>query len=110
MIHLWYVFLDVRKIHIAGSVGPYGASLHDGSEYSGKYVEYVSEEELRQWHRPRIEALIEAGVDLLAFETIPAQKEAEVLLYLLKDFPQQKCWISFTCKVSIMDICQFYEV
>lgn len=88
----------VRKILIAGSVGPYGASLHDGSEYSGNYVENVSAEELKEWHRPRIEALIEAGVMLFAFESIPAQKEAEVLLDLLKEFPQQRAWISFTCK------------
>jgi S-methylmethionine-dependent homocysteine/selenocysteine methylase len=27
------------------------------------------------WHRPRLDALIEAGVDLLAFETIPSIKE-----------------------------------
>ena len=25
------------------------------------------------WHRPRIDALLQAGVDLLAMETIPAQ-------------------------------------
>ena len=24
------------------------------------------------WHRPRVEALLHAGVDILAFETIPA--------------------------------------
>ncbi|KAJ9577783.1 hypothetical protein L9F63_005639, partial [Diploptera punctata] len=88
----------VRKILIAGSIGPYGASLHDGSEYSGNYVEFVSEEEIKEWHRPRIETVVDAGVDLLAFETIPSQKEAEVLLNLLKEYPQQRAWISFTCK------------
>ena len=34
---------------------------------------------------PRIEALVEAGADLLAFETIPTIREAEVLVDLLDD-------------------------
>ncbi|XP_069691635.1 homocysteine S-methyltransferase-like [Periplaneta americana] len=89
---------DVRKILIAGSVGPYGASLHDGSEYNGNYVENVSEQEMKDWHRTRIQALVEAGVDLLALETIPAQKEGETLVQLLKEFPEQKAWLSFSCK------------
>lgn len=29
---------------VAGSVGPYGACLHDGSEYTGKYIDTVSEQ------------------------------------------------------------------
>lgn len=83
---------------IAGSVGPYGACLHDRSEYTGAYVDHVSREELKAWHRPRIQALLEAGVDLLAIETIPAQAEAEVLVDLLRDFPKAQAWISFSCK------------
>ncbi|KAK7869121.1 hypothetical protein R5R35_006587 [Gryllus longicercus] len=83
---------------IVGSVGPYGACLHDYSEYTGEYVETVSQEELMEWHRPRIQALVEAGVDLLALETIPAQAEGEALLRLLKDFPEQKAWLTFSCK------------
>ena len=57
---------------IAGSVGPYGACLHDHSEYSGAYVDHVSREEMKAWHRPRMSALLEEGVDLLACETIPS--------------------------------------
>ena len=30
-------------------------------------------QELMNWHRPRVEALLKAGVDILALETIPAQ-------------------------------------
>ena len=29
---------------IAGSIGPYGAFLHDGSEYDGRYVDIMSKE------------------------------------------------------------------
>ena len=66
---------------MAGSVGPYGAMLADGSEYTGDYD--PGEMALRDLHAPRIEALLEAGVDLLAFETIPTIREAAVLLDLL---------------------------
>ncbi|RZF33178.1 hypothetical protein LSTR_LSTR004864 [Laodelphax striatellus] len=87
-----------KKVKIAGSVGPYGACLHDGSEYTGEYCSRVSEKELSDWHRPRMKALAEAGVDLFAIETIPALFEAEALLQLLKEFPGKKAWLSFSCK------------
>ncbi|XP_065843927.1 homocysteine S-methyltransferase YbgG-like isoform X2 [Oscarella lobularis] len=84
---------------VAGSVGPYGACLHDGSEYTGTYVNSVTKEMLQAWHRPRIKALLEAGVDLLACETLPAQLEARAILELLRnDFPHARCWITFSCK------------
>jgi S-methylmethionine-dependent homocysteine/selenocysteine methylase len=65
---------------VAGSVGPYGAMLADGSEYTGGYVESVGVAELRAFHRPRMELLAEAGADVLACETVPAAVEAEALL------------------------------
>lgn len=58
---------------IAGSVGPYGAYLADGSEYRGDYS--LPQEEMIAFHRPRIQALAEAGVDLLACETLPSFSE-----------------------------------
>ena len=36
-------------------------------------MDHVSREELKAWHRPRIASLLEAGVDVLAVETFPAQ-------------------------------------
>ncbi|XP_068620516.1 translin-associated factor X-interacting protein 1-like [Battus philenor] len=83
---------------VAGSVGPYGAHLNDGSEYRGNYADKVSHETIREWHKPRINCLLEAGVDLLAIETIPCLKEAEVLVDLLKEYPNAKAWLSFSCK------------
>ena len=62
---------------VAASIGPYGASLADGSEYRGDYG--LSVAELRAWHRPRLELLAEAGADLFACETIPCLAEAEAL-------------------------------
>ena len=93
-----------RTIQIAGSVGPYGAGLHDGSEYCGDYVTKVSATQIKAWHRPRIEALISAGVDILAIETIPALAEAEILLSLIKEYPNTKAWVSFTCQVLMITV------
>lgn len=81
---------------VAASVGPYGAYLADGSEYVGHYG--VSDETLAAFHRPRMAALIEAGADILAFETIPSLQEAQVLVDLLKEFPHAYAWLSFSLK------------
>lgn len=79
---------------VAGSVGPYGAFLADGSEYRGDYK--LSQEDMMAFHRPRIEALVEAGVDLLACETLPSLAEIVALIAILKEFPQISAWFSFT--------------
>ncbi|QOY21226.1 homocysteine S-methyltransferase [Xanthomonas citri] len=82
---------------VAGSVGPYGAYLADGSEYRGDYVLPI--EQLMDFHRPRIAALAEAGVDLLACETLPSASEIVALRQLLQhDFPQLHAWFSFTLR------------
>ncbi|XP_071570055.1 homocysteine S-methyltransferase YbgG-like [Temnothorax nylanderi] len=83
---------------VAGSCGPYGAYLHNASEYTGSYGKTVSRRELIDWHRPRVKALLDAGVDLLALETIPCIEEAEALLELLKEYPHARAWLSFSCR------------
>ena len=65
---------------VAGSVGPYGAMLADGSEYTGDYVDRMGVADLRAFHRPRMEILAGAGADVLACETVPAAAEAEALI------------------------------
>lgn len=91
---------DGNKPLIVGSIGPYGASLHDASEYTGEYANDVTQETMRNWHRPRMETLVEAGVDILALETIPCAAEAEMLVEMIKDYPQVKAWLCFSCRVS----------
>jgi homocysteine S-methyltransferase len=81
---------------VAASVGPYGAFLADGSEYRGNYG--LSENELMDFHRPRMKALIEAGADLLACETVPCLVEALALVKLLEEFQSIQSWISFSCR------------
>lgn len=48
-----------------------GAHLHDGSEYTGSYEKKVTVADMKKWHKVRINACVEAGVDGLAIETIP---------------------------------------
>ena len=61
---------DAGPLLIAGSVGPYGAYLADGSEYRGDYI--LSRNEFLEFHRPRIAALVAAGADFLVCETLPS--------------------------------------
>lgn len=100
-------FLDERPGHVhpplvAASVGPYGATVHDGSEYTGHYD--ISVKELRAFHAERLAVLDAAGADVLACETIPNVMEAQVLSELLADC-QTPSWVSFCCRdaLSISD-------
>ncbi|OFA12114.1 homocysteine S-methyltransferase [Lentilactobacillus sunkii] len=67
---------------IAGSVGPFGAYLADGSEYTGDYD--LSQGEYQAFHEPRMSLLAEAGVDLFAFETQPNFEESKAIGNLLE--------------------------
>ncbi|ROQ95279.1 homocysteine S-methyltransferase [Streptomyces sp. 2132.2] len=82
-----------HEVWVAASVGPYGAVLADGSEYRGRYG--LSVRELSAFHRPRIEALLAAGADVLALETVPDAEEAEALLGVLAG-TGAAAWLSYT--------------
>lgn len=81
---------------VAASVGPYGASLANGSEYHGNYA--CTFAELVAFHYHRIHVLEKTEPDLLACETIPSWGEAEALVEALRHFPLLSAWISFTCR------------
>lgn len=82
---------------IAGSVGPYGAYLADGSEYRGDYN--LTKAEFQEFHLRRMQLLDQAGVDLFAFETQPNFDEANALVSLLENrFPKQHAWLTFSVK------------
>ena len=86
-----------RTLLVAGSVGPYGAFLADGSEYRGDYE--LTKPEFKAFHRDRIKALVEEDVDLLAIETMPQAVEIEAVLELLRDeFPSAIAWLTCTLK------------
>jgi homocysteine S-methyltransferase len=82
------------RARVASSVGPYGAILHDGSEYRGRYGR--SHRQLVDFHRERLEVLAATGPDLLAIETIPDVDEAAALVEALADHPELPAWMSFS--------------
>lgn len=89
---------DNAALLVAGSVGPYGAYLADGSEYRGDYL--LPQQEMMAFHRPRIQALVTAGADILACETLPSFAEIQALAALLLEFPATPAWFSFTLRDS----------
>ena len=94
--------LSGRRIVVAASLGPYGAALHNGAEYTGDYA--CSFADLVGFHRERIAVLAaargEGRPDVLAFETLPSLEEAQALGDALKDWPELPAWFSFTCRDS----------
>ncbi|SDG84693.1 homocysteine S-methyltransferase [Sinosporangium album] len=81
---------------VAASVGPYGAFLTGGVEYTGDYD--LDEDALADWHRDRWHLLAASGADLLACETIPSYGEARALARLLDETPDARIWVSFSCR------------
>jgi homocysteine S-methyltransferase len=79
---------------VAASVGPYGAALADGSEYTGDYD--LDEAGLVEWHRPRWHILANSGADMLACETIPSHNEMRALAQLMAETPDMPAWVSFS--------------
>ena len=83
-----------RPLYVAASVGPYGATLHDGSEYRGDYR--LSERELTDFHADRLAVLAAAEPDLFACETIPQLREAIAIVRALGDVPGLNAWMCFS--------------
>jgi homocysteine S-methyltransferase len=88
---------DVGSALVAASVGPYGAMLADGQEYTGDYGS-ASLDDVRGFHERRLRTLISAGPDCIACETIPRADEAGVLAGLLDELEAPEAWISFSCR------------
>ncbi|EGV62147.1 AdoMet-homocysteine methyltransferase [Yamadazyma tenuis] len=90
-----------RKILIAGTIGPYGCFVNDGSEYTGNYTDSPTAEWLAAHHRPLVEFLEKNGdVDVIAFETVPSAVELEAIVAL---DVQKPYWVSL-CVNSSMDL------
>ena len=86
-----------EPVLVAGGIGPYGAYLADGSEYTGAYgIDIFEDPGFQEVHLPRIEVLAGEGIDLFALETLPRLDEAQALASMVKDLaPQAQCWVSF---------------
>ena len=81
---------------VAASIGPFGAWLADGSEYTGRYD--VPLEVMRSRHTERIRVLTGTNVDLFAVETQPRADEAEMIAEILVDHGAPPAWFSFGCR------------
>ena len=86
-----------RPTFVAGSVGLYGVVWADGTEYTGDYSR-ATDDEIAEEQRRRIRALVDAGPDLLAIETIPSGREAVILGELLTEQPDTEAWVTFCCR------------
>lgn len=81
---------------VAASIGPYGAYLADGSEFRGD--DNLSVLQLSDFHAERLELLIDAAPDVIAFETFSHRREVEACLNLLRRWPSARAWFSFVCR------------
>ncbi|MCC6332675.1 MAG: homocysteine S-methyltransferase [Myxococcales bacterium] len=84
---------------VAASLGPYGAVLADGSEYTGDYP--LSEEALADFHRLRVKAALEGQPDLVLFETIPSEVEARAILRLCAAFTAVPFVVTFSTRDEV---------
>lgn len=87
-----------RQTAIAVSLGPYGAALHNGAEFHGRYV--IGFDDLVAFHTDRLAVVAETNADLVALETIPSFEEGKAILSALAHFTSLSAWISFTCRDS----------
>ncbi|KAK7910569.1 hypothetical protein PG985_013050 [Apiospora marii] len=87
---------------LALSLGPYGACMVPGQEYSGKYDdEHNSEEALYQWHLERLRLFTNVQglmdrISYVAFETMPRLDEIRAVRRAYHDshITNKKLWIS----------------
>lgn len=85
-----------RSVLIAASLGPYGAALHNGAEFHGRYD--IGFDDLAVFHAERLAVAGETDADLIALETVPSLEEARAIVAALAQFPSVRAWVSFTCK------------
>jgi S-methylmethionine-dependent homocysteine/selenocysteine methylase len=86
-----------RPTFVAGSVGLYGVVWADDTEYTGDYRR-ATDDDIAVEQRRRIRAMVDAGADLLALETIPSGREAAILGELLNEVPRMEAWVTFCCR------------
>eukprot|EP00924_Labyrinthula_sp_SR-Ha-C_P003916 augustus_masked-scaffold_3-processed-gene-8.3-mRNA-1 protein AED:0.32 eAED:0.35 QI:0/-1/0/1/-1/1/1/0/361 len=76
---------------VCASLGNFGASRADGSEYTGEYGDLTTPKVFEEFYMPRIKHLVNLQkdgselkkIDVLAFETVPVLSEARVILDLM---------------------------
>lgn len=84
-----------RDVLVAASIGPYGATLGDGSEYRAPAADKAA---LVAFHTARLRLLIETRPDMLAIETISSAREARAIGRALEGLAPIPAWTTFTCR------------
>lgn len=85
--------------YVAGSVGPYGAFLANGAEYSGEYGD-VGVGSLVKYHQQQVAFFVDnTETDLVAFETIPSFDEVKAVFELMRE-TSKEFYVCFSCKDS----------
>lgn len=110
---VWQTAVDVAKAataaapkhaYIAGSVGPYGAFLANGAEYSGDY-NGLTVAQLVEYHEPLVRFYATSPhTDVIAFETVPNFNEVQAILELMKKLAAESVhkefFVCFSCPKS----------
>jgi len=81
---------------VAASIGPFGAHLADGSEYTGSYN--LSAEDIHAFQAERWHILADSSADILACETMPSMADVRAFVRLLDETPDRWAWISLMCR------------
>ncbi len=87
---------DRLKPLVAASIGPYGAYLANGAEYSGAYE--ISEKKLSSFHKRRLDTIMKMSPDIIACETIPLFSEIKILSKLLEKYKTTTSWLCLSAK------------
>ena len=90
-----HLAVDRKAPLIGASLGPYGAFLANGAEYTGDYQ--ITTSQLRDFHVRRLEVMEDTNADLVMLETIPSLAELTVLAEIITDLKKNVC-LSLTCK------------
>ena len=85
--------VEGTSVAVAASVGPFGASLANGSEYNGRHG--VEWQVVEDYHREKLQILVDSGADLIAVETIPLADEALLIAEILEELGAPPAWFSF---------------
>lgn len=97
---------------IALSLGPYGAMLGNGAEYTGEYPSPddaevpISQEDLEAFHQRRLECFVGTPqwehIDLIAFETIPRVDEITAVRGAMLEVARTARWAPETPRKDVL--------
>ncbi|KAJ1963926.1 hypothetical protein GGI12_001752 [Dipsacomyces acuminosporus] len=109
-----YTDASNKRPLIAASLGSIGATLHNFSEYTGRYGDGITVDDIKLFHLRRFQALarclntrkLRGQIDLVAVETVPSIAEARAIVRALDAVNEQCCssgkhtlppaWVSFS--------------